>query len=251
MELSPFYQLLLVLVVFLFSIVGGITGIGIATLIVPLLIFMGTPIALAKSLSLWVNVGIMSLSVYRRWKTVKLSLALPLVVSAFLFAPLGAKFSFYLPERVQLLLLASFVFISALGVLFLKPKARVSGVTKEGFIKVGILLGSFAGFIGGMLGIGGGIIVNPILIILGFDPLVVTSVSSVMVLLSSLSGWLTYTLMGYFSFKLAFPFFVSAVIGSYIGNHLAGKISKDTTRKVVGFFALLVSIVIYLKAFSV
>ncbi|RTZ59914.1 MAG: hypothetical protein DSZ31_03035 [Gammaproteobacteria bacterium] len=250
MDLSLSKQLALVLVTFFFSVVGGITGIGIATIIVPLLIFLGASLPFAKSTALWINISVMSLSVYKRRRNIRLSLALPLVVSAFLFAPLGAKFSFYLPEKVQLLLLASFVFISALGVLFLKPKARVSGVTKSGFIKVGILLGAFAGFIGGMLGIGGGIIANPLLIILGFDPFVVTSVSSAMVLLSSLSGWITYWALGYFSYSLALPLFVSAFAGSYIGNLLSQRISKDAVKKVVGYFALLVAIVTYLKAFT-
>ncbi|HID79279.1 MAG TPA: sulfite exporter TauE/SafE family protein [Aquifex aeolicus] len=250
MDLSPSEQLLLVLVTFFFSVVGGITGIGIATILLPLLIFLGVNLPFAKATALWINISVMSLSVYKRLKSIKLFLALPLVVSAFLFSPLGAKLSFYIPQRVQLLLLASFVFISALAILFLKPKARIGGVTKLGFIKVGILLGGFAGFIGGMLGIGGGIIANPLLIILGFDPLVVTSVSSLMVLLSSLSGWITYAAFGYFSYSLTLPLFISAVAGSYIGNLLSQRISKEAVKKVVGYFALLVAIVTYLKAFT-
>ena len=250
MELSLSVQLFLFLVTFAFSVIGGITGIGIATVIVPILILLGAPLPFAKATALWINIGVMSLSVLKKWRNINFSLALPLTVSAFLFAPLGAKFSFYLPERLQLFLLASFVLLSALGVLFLKPKARIGGVTKAGFVKVGILLGSFAGFVGGMLGIGGGIIVNPILIMLGFDPLMVSSVTSVMVLLSSFSGWVTYLSLGHFSFKLALPLLVCALAGSYIGNHLSQRISKEAVRRVVGYFALLVAIVTYLKALT-
>ena len=250
MELSASKEILLLVVTFLFSIIGGFTGIGIATIIIPLLILLGTPLPFAKATALWINVSIMSYSVFKRYRLIKWSLALPLVVSAFLLAPVGAKISFLIPPKVQLLLLATFVLLSALLILVLKPKPRVSGLTHLGFIKVGVAIGGLAGFLGGMLGIGGGIIANPVLIILGFDPLEVTSISALMVLLSSFSGWVTYTAMGYFSPSLGVPLLVTAMGGSYIGNLLSGRFSKETVRRFVAYFAILVSVVTYLKALT-
>ena len=250
MELSLYKELLLLVVVFGFSIVGGITGIGIATIIIPLLILLGTPLPFAKATALWINVSIMSYSVFKRFKLIKWSLALPLVISAFLLAPVGAKISFFIPARVQLILLASIVLFSALLILYLKPKPRVSGLTHLGFIKIGAVIGAFAGFLGGMLGIGGGIIANPILIILGFDPIEVTTVSALMVLLSSFSGWATYTYLGYFSFKWAIPLLIAALGGSFIGNRLSERFSKQTLRRVVAYFAIFVAVITYLKAFT-
>lgn len=250
MELSFYKELLLLGIIFAFSIIGGITGIGIATIVIPLLILLGVSLPFAKATALWVNVSIMSYSVFKRFKLIKWSLALPLVVSAFLIAPLGAKISFFIPPKVQLFLLATIVLFSALLILYLKPKPRVSGLTHFGFIKVGVAVGAFAGFLGGMLGIGGGIIANPILIVLGFDPVEVTTVSALMVLLSSLSGWATYTYLGYFSFKWAIPLLIAALGGSYIGNHISEKFSKQTLRRVVAYFAIFVSLITYLKAIT-
>ena len=241
---------LLLVVTFLFSIVGGITGIGIATIIIPLLLILGWQFPFAKAAALWINVAIMSLSLIKRFSSIRWNLALPLVGAAFLSAPLGAKVSFYVPERVQLFLLASLVGFSALLILRLKPKPKVSDLTRWGFVKIGLLLGAFAGFLGGMLGIGGGIIANPILIILGLDPYTVTSISGFMVLLSSLSGWFTYTLSGFFKASLALPLFVAAAGGSYIGNRLSEKFERKTVRKIVAYFALFVSFITYLKAFT-
>ncbi len=243
-------ELIVSLITFLFSVVGGITGIGIATIIIPLLLLLGVSLPFAKAAALWINVWIMLLSFFRRLRLIRWSLALPLVVSAFAAAPLGAKLSFFVPDRIQLLLLGTFVIASAFLILFLKPKPRFAGTTHAAFIKVGLLLGGLAGFVGGMLGIGGGILVNPVLILLGFDPMVVTTVSGVMVLLSSFSGWLTYTLEGYFSLTAAVPFAVAALAGSYVGNHLASQFSRETTRKVVAYFAIFVGIITYIKAFT-
>ncbi len=250
MELSLYKELLLLGVIFVFSVIGGITGIGIATIVIPLLILLGVSLPFAKATALWVNISIMSYSVFRRRRLIKWSLALPLVVSAFLLAPLGAKVSFFIPARVQLLLLATVVLASALLILYLKPKPRVSGLTRFGFIKVGAVVGAVAGFLGGMLGIGGGIIANPILIVLGFDPVEVTTVSALMVLLSSLSGWATYTYFGYFPYKWALPLLIAALGGSYVGNRLSERFSRETLRRVVAYFAIFVSLITYLKAIT-
>lgn len=250
MEINLSKEFLLFVITFLFSIIGGITGIGIATIINPLMIFLGFPFPFAKATALWINVSIMSLTVWKKGKTVKWNLAIPLVVSSFLFAPIGAKISFFIPERVQLLILASFVVFSGLLILKLKPKPRVSGLTHWGFVKLGIILGAFAGFIGGMLGIGGGIIANPVLIILGFDPVMVSAISASMVLFSSLSGWIVYTAMGHFSPRVALPLFFAAIGGSYIGNLLSEKFERNTVRKVVAYFAIFVGFITALKAFT-
>jgi len=244
MELALFF------ITFLFAIIAGITGIGIATIIVPTMVFFGFAFPLAKATALWVNVSIMSLTVWRKRKVVNWKLALPLVVSSFLVAPLGAKVSFLIPERLQLLILATFVVFSGILILKLKPKPRFSGLTHWGFVKLGVILGAFAGFLGGMLGIGGGIIANPILIILGFDPLMVSAISGAMVLFSSLSGWVAYTVMGYFPVKVALPLFFAAFGGSYIGNLLSERIEKNAVRKIVAYFAIFVGIITAIKAFT-
>ena len=251
MELSLIKEVILSLTVFFLSVIGGITGIGISTIITPLLLFLGTPFALAKATSLWVNLWLMAVSVYKKFKTINWKLTFPLVVSAFISAPLGAKVSFFIPEKVQLLMLATFVVLSGLFILFFKPLPLLSGLTHEGFLKVGVLLGLLSGFIGGMLGIGGGIIVNPILIILGMDPILVTSLSSVLVLLSSFGGWITYTLMGHFDWSLAIICAPAAVFGSFLGNRWANRFERKVIRKIVAAFAIFVGLVIYAKAFSI
>ncbi len=250
MHLTLTQDLLVVILTFLLSIVGGITGIGIATIIIPLLLLLGVPFPVSKSLALWINVWIMVLSVYKRWKTINWHLAAPLMLSAFILAPVGAEISFLIPEKVQLLFLGTFVVLSALFILFLKPVPLFKNLKPSAALKLGVLVGGFAGFVGGLLGIGGGIIANPLLIILGLDPFEVTSISAVMVLLSSLSGWCTYALKGYFPAKFALPLLIAAVGGSYVGNKLSYKFSKEVIRKIVALFALVVGIVILLKGIT-
>lgn len=241
-------ELLAVAVIFLFSVVGGITGIGIATIITPTLLFLGLNLNEAKALSLWVNVWLMTLSTYHRRGNINWHLALPLIVSSFIFAPLGAKLSLLIPEKVQLLLLGTFVVISALLILHGRIKPKLVGLTHFGYIKIGLILGTLAGIVGGLLGIGGGILVNPILLILGLDAMLVTSISAILVLFSSFSGWFAYTKMGFFHWNLAIPTAVAAVLGSFLGNTLAKKFSREKLKRVVAYFALFVGTVIYLKA---
>jgi len=71
MHLNLGQEALLCLITFLFSIIGGITGIGIATIIIPIFLLLGSSLPFAKAIALWVNVWIMLLSVYRRWNQIR------------------------------------------------------------------------------------------------------------------------------------------------------------------------------------
>ncbi len=240
-------ELFLSFVVFFLSTLAGITGIGIATLVIPILLLFGFNLSGAKASALWLNGWIMAISLIRRWKRLRWELAAPVVVAAFLAAPLGAKVSFFIPDRVQLILLGLAVALSGWLVLFFKSKRGKIFATREGFVKMGLFIGAFAGFLGGLLGIGGGIFANPAMLLLGVDPAISTSASSALVFFSSLGGWLTYTHYGCFFLKpLLFPT-LFAVAGSLLGNRLAERMEREKLRKVVAFFAIGVGIFITLR----
>jgi len=95
-----------------------------------------------------------------------------------------------------------------------------------------LILGIIVGVLSGMLGIGGGIILNPILIKMGIPSVVVVGTSISQMIGASLSGFLNYLKAGKVDTKMGKYVVVYGVIGGFIGvlliNYL--KQSGDVKR---------------------
>lgn len=82
--------------------------------------------------------------------------------------------------------------------------------------------GLISGILAGFLGIGGGVILVPMLVSLGYTPLQAVATSSLAIVVTSVSGSLNNWKMGYFDYKrvlyLGLPAIATAPIGVYIGN---------------------------------
>ncbi|MBE9118788.1 sulfite exporter TauE/SafE family protein [Lusitaniella coriacea LEGE 07157] len=84
--------------------------------------------------------------------------------------------------------------------------------------------GLISGLLAGLLGIGGGVVLVPILVSLNYEPVQATATSSLAIILTSLSGTLQNWHMGYLNVNrvllLAFPSLITAQIGAYWGDIL-------------------------------
>ena len=96
-------------------------------------------------------------------------------------------------------------------------------------IKLG-LNSHFAGVLAGSLGMGGGIIINPVLIGLGFEPEVAAAISGFVVLFTSSSTTTQFLIAGAFDFRNAFVILIFSAIGSFFGSFYVGKIIERYKR---------------------
>ncbi|GAB4177441.1 MAG: sulfite exporter TauE/SafE family protein [Coleofasciculaceae cyanobacterium] len=84
--------------------------------------------------------------------------------------------------------------------------------------------GFLSGVMAGLLGIGGGFIVVSLLVSLGYTPLQAIATSSLVIVISSISGSLQNWRMGYLDYKrvlyLGLPALVTAQIGVYWANRI-------------------------------
>lgn len=103
--------------------------------------------------------------------------------------------------------------------------------------------GLVSGILAGLLGIGGGTILVPLLVTLGYLPVKAVATSSLAILITSISGSVQNWRMGYFNWKrvilLGLPAIVTAQIGVYIANNILPYILLAT-------FGILLLINIYL-----
>lgn len=100
------------------------------------------------------------------------------------------------------------------------------------------IIGQVCGVLSGFLGIGGGIVLVPLLVTLGYTPIHATATSSLVVAITAMSGSLQNWRMGYFSFKRVLFLGLPALVSAQLGVYLASRIDSHTLLTGFGFLLL-------------
>jgi uncharacterized membrane protein YfcA len=105
-----------------------------------------------------------------------------------------------------------------------------------------LCIGLLAGLLSGLIGIGGGIIMVPLLLLLGMSQHE-SQGTSLAVLSVPVTAWaaFNYYKEGYVDWKYAAIIAVFFVIGGYIGSKFAIQIDEKILKKIFGFILLLVA----------
>ncbi len=109
-----------------------------------------------------------------------------------------------------------------------------------------ILIAFTIGVISGTLGIGGGVIFNPLLVSLGVPPAVASSTGMYLVMFSTLTNSILYSISGYLNWSFAIWLALFTVTGSILGLKIVKKLIEKTGR--VSILVLLLGAVIMLPA---
>lgn len=107
-----------------------------------------------------------------------------------------------------------------------------------------ILLGAVAGILSGMIGIGGGTIIVPALVILfGFSQHMAqgTTLALLVPPIGILAVW-TYYRAGYVDLQTAGLVCIGFVIGGFIGARIATNLSSAVLEKIFGIALLIISL---------
>jgi hypothetical protein len=210
------------LITFGFTTLLTIAGVGAAFVLIPVFLALGIEVHTAMATALLLNaVGMSVASVnFVRKRLVVWNVAVPMLVVASALSPVGAWVSQGLDRTVLLWLFVGFLVFAALMMLFYAPRAREATSGSGTLLGVGLGVGGLAGFLGGLLGVGGGNIVVPALVALGFDPKKASASTSFVVIFSSLTGFLGHlSLAGMSATLLAWTAAGSAggaVLGSWL-----------------------------------
>lgn len=171
---------------------SGLFGIGGGIIILPALVYLlgfWTRIAVGTSLLAVILPAIAGVVSYALEGHVNLLMAVLLAAGSILGAPVGSWLLSILPQRSVkwgFILFMVLVIVS----LFLVVPARDSVVDIDMVVGLGLVgLGLFTGLMSGLLGIGGGVIVVPLLVVLfGESDLVAKGTSLLMVIATGMSG---------------------------------------------------------------
>jgi uncharacterized membrane protein YfcA len=107
-----------------------------------------------------------------------------------------------------------------------------------------VLIGVFAGFLSGIVGIGGGIIIVPGLIYLaGLTPLMAQG-TSLMLMLPPIGilAFMQYYKAGNINIYYGLTIATTFIIGGYFGGKFAQKLDQDLIKFIFGILMLVVSV---------
>lgn len=119
--------------------------------------------------------------------------------------------------------------------------------TKQTIIKL-CCIGFIAGFIAGTIGIGGGVVLGPILLDLGIHPIVGTVTTNFLVLITSSSTTFQFILFKMLNFEYGFFCIIFSALGSYCGTYLVNSYVKNTGKQsfivLILFFVVIISAIV-------
>jgi uncharacterized protein len=230
--------------VFVFSGLLAMAGLGAAFLFVPLFYYLGVPLAEATPTALLLNVVslLFATITYWRGKLINFRVGLPVLVVAVILSPFGARLTPYVNTKLLLGLFAAFLVFAGCMMLFFQARKRDRELSRAVEIGVGGAVGGVAGFLGGLLGVGGGNFILPVLNWLGLDPKVAAGTTALVVVFASLSGFLGHATLGGLDPLFLGITAVMAAAGSIVGSQLMkNRLSSSQLKKVIGILLLLIA----------
>jgi len=181
---------------------------------------------------------------YLRQKMVDVKGGLPMVVTSFVGAPVGAWFTHIVPTRTLILLFSVGMVVAGVKMVVSSGKAEPKALLpfrQRAYITGGA--GLFIGFLAGLLGIGGGFLFVPILIAIGYPTKEAAATSAFIVIFSSFSGFAEHVAEGHFDLYLLLFSSIAVIVASQIGARvMKGKMKARWIKQIFGVLLLLIAI---------
>lgn len=264
--------LLLLLLGFGVGLLTGLLGVGGGWLITPALNIMGVPIsyAVGSGLAQMTGTSLLSILKHRKHGNTDFKMGLTIGIPMILGVQIGKSILMHFEKLGNASQFTGIMYIVLLGFMgvsmlkeFIAPKKALEtehkgiGNKLKSFLEVGpkikleasktesswiflIVLGVFAGVLSGIMGVGGGFLLMPVMTyLIGAPTIVAVGTSLICVFISGISGTVAFSLDGRVDWMAAGIVFG----GSFIGSNLGVAATKYIQGKGLRFmFALLVNI---------
>lgn len=251
----------LTLMILVVSIVFTMLGIGGGFLYVPILLSCGIDfhIASTTSLVMLTTAQISALYIFFKSDLVDLRLALMLELPTMIGAFTGGMLSEHFNVSLLIVMFSCALFMASY--FMMQDRVQLEGAGTGMRLRpwelqhefrghtysVNMMLASpmmfGVGFIGGLLGLAGGWLKVPIMVMLFNVPMkIAIATSSLMVPLTGFSGFLGHSVIGHFDPKLAICLSVVTVIGAQIGSRISIRTQNNLLRFIFAFVLSLVGL---------
>jgi uncharacterized membrane protein YfcA len=240
----PVLYLVSALLVFIFSGLLAMAGLGAAFLFVPLFYYMGVPLSEAVPTALLLNVVSLLFAAINYWRgrLINFRVGLPVLAAAVVLAPLGARLTPHVNRDLLLGMFAAFLVFAGFMMLFYRAKQQAQDLSRLAEVGAGAGVGGVAGFLGGLLGVGGGNFIVPVLNWLGLDPKVAAGTTALVVVFSSFSGFMGHVTLGGLDPRFIAVTGVMAAAGSIVGSQvMKTQLSSAQLKRVIGILLWLIA----------
>ena len=164
----------------------------------------------------------------------------PLVISSSIMAFIGAQISFLVDTQLIKTIFALTLLVIASMILFFK---KPTNVEKKHNKYILLIAGSIGGIFSGFLGIGGGSIISPILLLFGYDAKKIAIGITFVIPFSSIVAFSSYASVIQLDYTLLTIVGIGAFIGGIIGNYILHfKVSSSTIKKVLALALYIIAI---------
>lgn len=238
MEVNLIIALSLLIAGFLCSSVGQ----GGATGFIAVLSFFSISLLTYKSFILVVNIIIAFIAFiqFNRKGHFQWKIMWPFLLTSIPFAFLGAKLE--LSGTLHNVVIGVILTLLAIGVWLHKQGDRLTNRPVDQILA--LIIGGLIGFSAGVLGIGGGILLGPILILMEWaKPKEAAAVSSLFVILNSFSAWFGNSQNHIELNSTLYMWCIAAIIGGIAGAYFgSNRFSQKTLKYVLSMVLIITSV---------
>lgn len=225
------------------GLLAGLFGVGGGILIVPGLVMaahMPQRLAHGTSLAAVLPISIASLITYTAHDNVDWAAGLWLAIGAVAGAVLGTRLLHVLPHRTLGFLFAAILVASAIRLFIATDADGRSDLTVLAAIAL-VVIGLVTGILAGLLGVGGGIVMVPAMIVLfGITPVIAKGTSAAVIIPTALMGTWRNRSKGNADLRAAAIVGLAGIVTAAIGGTLADRMSEELSNFL---FALLLTVV--------
>lgn len=235
----------LVIYFFVVALVYGSAGFGGGSSYLAILALTAIPFIEIRMLALLCNIAVVTGSVYLTWRSKLLDLkrVMPLVLLSIPCAYIAGTIA--IKEQIFFYLLGITLIIAA--ALMLIPKfARGDRSEYRQSHLLNAIIGGSIGFLSGMIGIGGGIFLSPILYLTGWGRAkVIAATTAFFILVNSIAGLAgqIYTNGWVLNSTEVIVLIIAVIIGGQLGIRLTiNRLSPITVKRVTAVLILIVAV---------
>lgn len=235
MELST-HPFLIIIVFMCIACAYSSVGLGGGSSYTVLMTIFSISYLAIPTISLVLNLSVTAVGSFNfiRKKHARLRLILPFLVSSIPMAYVGGMLA--IPKAVfYWILLASLMFVAVRIYLWQKSTLSLT-LGKQQKIALSIISGGLLGLIAGIIGIGGGIYLVPLIIILGLGtPKEAAACGAIFVWMNSMSGFVARIQHHALDISVFFPLIGAVLLGGILGSYLgSSKFKPKTMERILG-----------------
>ena len=248
-------MIILSILFFITAILYSSVGFGVGSTYIALLLVWDIPYYIFPIIALLCNIIVVSGNSfnYIRSGNHNFKLLIPFLIGSVPLAFIGGTLKI---EKDIFEILLFFVLLIAGILLLINNKSYENNnlITKKINITISLFIGSVLGLISGIVGIGGGIFLSPILFLLKAEkPKIIVTTASLFILVNSISGIFGQLTKDNILIELTnyLPLFICVFVGGLLGNYLNLKIFTSrmlaiTTSLLVIFVSIRMGIKVFI-----